>query len=153
MEESGGDDREGRDEISLLAKELIQLSVKGSMVAPFKYENLPMFCFGCGRMGYGLKDCTQIVPAKKSKISDDPPYTMALKAQSKLIGKVSMKFNVLLKKVGVQCSYTGGKVVLPKSYGIIERGNNEIRGSQGNMELMGGGDAKGVGMYIWDKGG
>ncbi|MBA0754182.1 hypothetical protein Gogos_005485 [Gossypium gossypioides] len=34
MEESGGEDREGRDEISLLAEELIQLSVKGSMVVP-----------------------------------------------------------------------------------------------------------------------
>ncbi|PPR90784.1 hypothetical protein GOBAR_AA29904 [Gossypium barbadense] len=34
MEESGGVDRERRDEISLLAEELIQLSVKGSMVVP-----------------------------------------------------------------------------------------------------------------------
>ncbi|PPD72639.1 hypothetical protein GOBAR_DD30463 [Gossypium barbadense] len=34
MEESGGDDRGGRDEISLLAEELIQLSVKESMVVP-----------------------------------------------------------------------------------------------------------------------
>ncbi|MBA0753721.1 hypothetical protein Gogos_019846 [Gossypium gossypioides] len=34
MEESGGEDREGRDEISLLVEELIQLSVKGSKVVP-----------------------------------------------------------------------------------------------------------------------
>ncbi|MFQ6654019.1 hypothetical protein Gotur_025154 [Gossypium turneri] len=34
MEESGGEDREGRDEISLLANELIQLTVKGSNVVP-----------------------------------------------------------------------------------------------------------------------
>ncbi|MBA0844824.1 hypothetical protein Goarm_023093 [Gossypium armourianum] len=34
MEESGGDDSGGRDEISLLAEELIQLSVKESMVVP-----------------------------------------------------------------------------------------------------------------------
>ncbi|MBA0636868.1 hypothetical protein Godav_029737 [Gossypium davidsonii] len=34
MEESGGEDREGRDEISLLADELIQLTVKGSKVVP-----------------------------------------------------------------------------------------------------------------------
>ncbi|KAH1047721.1 hypothetical protein J1N35_038505 [Gossypium stocksii] len=212
MEESGGDDREGRDEISLLAEELIQLSVKGSMVVPspkptlictvwtkklynpesfraqmksiwktwkkfeiqklgqnlflivfeleedlktiiegrpwlfrkkfdkkdllhaidvtfggvikseingdswrlrinldvqeplrqgifvsidnankswvpFKYENLPMFCFGCRRMGHGFKDCLQITPARKRKISDDPPYTLALKVESKLMGK------------------------------------------------------------------
>lgn len=23
---------------------------------PFKYENLPVFYFGCGRMGHGVKD-------------------------------------------------------------------------------------------------
>ncbi|MBA0551280.1 hypothetical protein Golob_022173, partial [Gossypium lobatum] len=34
MDASGGDDRERRDEISLLAEELVQLSVKGSMVVP-----------------------------------------------------------------------------------------------------------------------
>ncbi|MFQ6642489.1 hypothetical protein Gotur_017242 [Gossypium turneri] len=34
MEASGGDDRKRRDEISLLAEELVQLSVKGSMVVP-----------------------------------------------------------------------------------------------------------------------
>ncbi|PPD98507.1 hypothetical protein GOBAR_DD04467 [Gossypium barbadense] len=34
MGESGGDDREQRDEISLLTEELIQLSVKGSRVVP-----------------------------------------------------------------------------------------------------------------------
>ncbi|MBA0820438.1 hypothetical protein Gohar_028318 [Gossypium harknessii] len=34
MEASGGDDREGGDEIGLLAEELVQLSVKGSLVVP-----------------------------------------------------------------------------------------------------------------------
>ncbi|KAH1073352.1 hypothetical protein J1N35_025680 [Gossypium stocksii] len=34
MEESGGDDQERRDEISLLLEKFIQLSVKGSIVAP-----------------------------------------------------------------------------------------------------------------------
>ncbi|MBA0552331.1 hypothetical protein Golob_023153 [Gossypium lobatum] len=42
MEESGGDDRGGRDEISLLAEELIQLSVKESMVVPS--EKLTLIC-------------------------------------------------------------------------------------------------------------
>ncbi|MBA0679210.1 hypothetical protein Goari_010997 [Gossypium aridum] len=64
---------------------------------PFKYENLPMFCFGCGRMGHGLSNCTQIIPARKRKISENPSYSLALKAESKLIRKESMKFNVLLK--------------------------------------------------------
>ncbi|MBA0723100.1 hypothetical protein Golax_003709 [Gossypium laxum] len=191
MEESIGNDREGRDEISLLAKELIQLSVKGSMVVPNpkptlictvwteKLYNPESFraqmksscllefdkkdllhaigvMFGgvlryeisrdscrlkiklISRMGHGLKDCLQIIPAGKSKISDDPPYTLALKAESKLIGKESMKFNVLSKKVGAQCSYTGGIELLPNSSKIIVGGNNEIWRLHGNMELMGG---------------
>ncbi|PPD75790.1 hypothetical protein GOBAR_DD27286 [Gossypium barbadense] len=103
---------------------------------PFKYENLPMFCFGCGKMGHGLSNCTQIIPARKSKISENPPYTLALKAESKLIEKESMKFNVLMKQVGAQCSYTG-KRVLPKNSKIIESENNEVWGSQENIELMG----------------
>lgn len=27
---------------------------------PFKYECLPIFCFGCGQMGHGLKDCLSV---------------------------------------------------------------------------------------------
>ncbi|MBA0880329.1 hypothetical protein Goshw_001945 [Gossypium schwendimanii] len=42
MEESGGDDKGGRDEISLLAEELIQLSVKESMVVPT--DKLTLIC-------------------------------------------------------------------------------------------------------------
>ncbi|KAH1057211.1 hypothetical protein J1N35_035276, partial [Gossypium stocksii] len=76
----------------------------------FKYENLSMFCFGCKRMGHGLKDCLQITPTGKSKINNDPLYTLALKEESKLIGKESIKFNAFSKKEGVQCSYTGGNM-------------------------------------------
>ncbi|MBA0764393.1 hypothetical protein Gotri_013749, partial [Gossypium trilobum] len=39
--------------------------------------------------------------------------------------------------VGAQCSYTGGKRVLPKNSRIIESENNEVLGSQENIELMG----------------
>ncbi|MFQ6660786.1 hypothetical protein Gotur_029168 [Gossypium turneri] len=49
-----------------------------------------------------------------------------------------MKFNAMMKKVGVQSSYTGGKVVMAESSRIIGKENNEIRGAQGNMKLMGG---------------
>ncbi|MBA0575803.1 hypothetical protein Golob_024952, partial [Gossypium lobatum] len=188
MEESGGDGREGREEISLLAEELVMLSVNGSkktrkkfeiqmvgqnlfsiifeladdlelileamdrdqirltlssywmkidsnflefdkkdllhaigatfggrplqrgifvstdavskVLVPFKYENLPMFCFGCGRMSHGLSNCAQLTSERKSKISENPPYSLALKAELKLFGKESIKFNILTKKVG-----------------------------------------------------
>ncbi|MBA0664651.1 hypothetical protein Goklo_004619 [Gossypium klotzschianum] len=44
---------------------------------------------------------------KKNKIREDPPYTLALKAESKLVGKESIKINDFSKKVRAQCSYTG----------------------------------------------
>ncbi|MFQ6650879.1 hypothetical protein Gotur_022287, partial [Gossypium turneri] len=77
----------------------------------FKYEKLPIFCFGCGRVGYGLLDCSELNLAEKIKIREDPPYMLALKAESNLIGKESIKFNDFSKKVRVQCSYTGGSEV------------------------------------------
>ncbi|MBA0696868.1 hypothetical protein Goari_003388, partial [Gossypium aridum] len=76
---------------------------------PFKYENLSMFCFGCGRLEHGLSNCTQLTPERISKISETPPYSLALKAESKLFGKESIKFNAWIKKVGAQCSYTRGE--------------------------------------------
>ncbi|MBA0634173.1 hypothetical protein Godav_025534, partial [Gossypium davidsonii] len=105
---------------------------------PFKYENLSIFCFGCGRMGHGLTDCTQIIPARKSKISSDPPYSMALKAESKQVGKESLQFSAMWRNAVVQSSYTGGKVVLTISSKEFDERKNEIKEIQENMELMGG---------------
>ncbi|MBA0760078.1 hypothetical protein Gotri_022860 [Gossypium trilobum] len=34
----------------------ILASMQGKSWVPFKYENLPGFCFGCGRMGHGIKE-------------------------------------------------------------------------------------------------
>ncbi|MFQ6644988.1 hypothetical protein Gotur_020351 [Gossypium turneri] len=47
---------------------------------PFKYEKLPTFCFGCKRLGHGLHECTEITPAEKNRIREDPPFSLALKA-------------------------------------------------------------------------
>ncbi|MBA0752458.1 hypothetical protein Gogos_001291 [Gossypium gossypioides] len=131
MGESGGDGREKRDEISLLTEELIQLSVKRSMVVPRQNlflivfeleEDLELIMEGkpwlfrkslilFDRVGYGLSDCSELNPAEKIKIREDPPYTLALKAKSNLIGKESIKYNDFSKKVRAQCSYTGGSEV------------------------------------------
>ncbi|MBA0754491.1 hypothetical protein Gogos_021309, partial [Gossypium gossypioides] len=114
----------------------------------FKYENLPIYCFECGRMGHEITDCTQKIPARKSKISIDPPYTLALRAESKLVGKESLKFNAMMKKVGVQSSYTGDKVRLVEGSRVVEGEYNEIRGVQENSELMvGEGKLKKQGLY------
>ncbi|MBA0706383.1 hypothetical protein Golax_018496 [Gossypium laxum] len=91
----------------------------------FKYEKLPMFCFGCGRMGHSLKDCLELNPIEKEKFREDPPYTLALIAKSNLIGKESMKFNVFSKKVRAQCSYTGCTELLPTSIKTSMEGNNK----------------------------
>ncbi|MBA0809184.1 hypothetical protein Gohar_024856 [Gossypium harknessii] len=34
---------------------------QGKIWLSFKYENLPTFCFGCGRVGHRVKDCTEIL--------------------------------------------------------------------------------------------
>ncbi|MBA0881790.1 hypothetical protein Goshw_002636 [Gossypium schwendimanii] len=74
---------------------------------PFKYEKLPTFCFGCGRVGHGLHECTELTPTEKNRIREDPPYSLALKAESNLIGRESLKLNALSKKLQPQCSYIG----------------------------------------------
>ncbi|MBA0552741.1 hypothetical protein Golob_023521, partial [Gossypium lobatum] len=89
---------------------------------PFKYENLPLFCFGCGRMGHGMSNCNQIPPAKKSKVSENPPYSMALKVESRLVGKESLKFNSLMKQTGVQSFYMGGEKKTPNIIKSAEDG-------------------------------
>ncbi|PPD82730.1 hypothetical protein GOBAR_DD20345 [Gossypium barbadense] len=64
-------------------------------LALFKYENLSNFFFGCGRLGHGVK------------AEDDLPYSLALKAESSIIGKESLLFGSLMKTTMKQCYYTG----------------------------------------------
>ncbi|PPD70572.1 hypothetical protein GOBAR_DD32552 [Gossypium barbadense] len=106
---------------------------------PFKYENLPLFCFGCGRMGHGMSNCTQIPPARKIKISENHPYSVTLKAESRLVGKESMKFNSLMKQTGVQSSYTGGERKTPNIIKSAEEGYTDLGGSQEKLRLKEGG--------------
>ncbi|KAH1057617.1 hypothetical protein J1N35_035682 [Gossypium stocksii] len=166
MEESGGNEGFQGDEISLLAEELIQLTVKSSIIEPsekptliytiwtvksynpdsfkaqmksiwktrrkfeiqdkplrrgifvsidnqrrywvfFKYEKLPIFCFGYGRIGHGIPDCSVLTPANKEKIRDNPPFSLALKAELNLLGKESLQLNAFSRKTQSQCSYIG----------------------------------------------
>ncbi|MFQ6650220.1 hypothetical protein Gotur_022847 [Gossypium turneri] len=74
---------------------------------PFKYEKLPKFCFGYGKLGHDLQECTVVQPAEKDKIRENPPFSLALKAELNLVGRESLKFNALAKKLQPQCSYTG----------------------------------------------
>lgn len=74
---------------------------------PFKYENLPTFCFGCGILGYGIKKCGNIFETDKNKSDDELLYSIALRAKFNLMGKESLHFGLSNKKIMKQCLYTG----------------------------------------------
>ncbi|KAH1046825.1 hypothetical protein J1N35_037609 [Gossypium stocksii] len=50
--------------------EFCRLRVKLDVQKPlaFKYEKLPAFCFGCGKMGHGLQECKFYNLWKKTKL-------------------------------------------------------------------------------------
>ncbi|XP_052486335.1 uncharacterized protein LOC128041066 [Gossypium raimondii] len=102
---------------------------------PFKYEKLPTFSFGCGRLGHGIHDCSKFTPAEKNKIKEDPPFSLALKAESTLVGRESLKFNALLKKLQSQCSYVGGITKDQEEYLYMEQSSGLMRGIQDSTWL------------------
>ncbi|KAH1114470.1 hypothetical protein J1N35_007848 [Gossypium stocksii] len=80
---------------------------QGKTWLSFKYESLPTFCFGCDRLGHGVKDCTKIPLGDQVKTEDELPYSITLKAESSIIEKKSLWFGYLKKKTMKQCYYTG----------------------------------------------
>lgn len=73
---------------------------------PFEYENLSVFCYGCGRMGHDLQDCDVISNEIKQNADDELPFLAALKVESNLMGKESLKFGISARKIMKQWSYT-----------------------------------------------
>ncbi|PPS20413.1 hypothetical protein GOBAR_AA00143 [Gossypium barbadense] len=47
---------------------------------------MPVFCFGCGRLGHGVKECNEILLEEREKVEDEQSYSVALKAESNLLG-------------------------------------------------------------------
>lgn len=80
---------------------------QGKTWLPLKYESLPTFCFGCGRLGHGVKEYTKIPLEDRDKTENELPYSIALKAKSSIIGKESLWLGSLKKKTMKQCHYTG----------------------------------------------
>ncbi|MBA0693002.1 hypothetical protein Goari_010519 [Gossypium aridum] len=74
----------------------------------FKYENLPIFCFGCGRLGHGVKECQVLSSVEKERSDGDFPYSIELKAESNLVGKESLLFEFFTKESMKQYQYKGG---------------------------------------------
>ncbi|TYG50040.1 hypothetical protein ES288_D10G144100v1 [Gossypium darwinii] len=95
---------------------------------PFKYEKLPNFCFGCGMLGHSLHDCTEIIPAEENRIREDPPFSLALKAELNLVGRESLKLNALAKKLQTQCSYVDNSTENQEEYSYNEQSSGMIRG-------------------------
>lgn len=83
----------------------ISLREQGKVWLPFKYENLPQLCFGCGRMGHGLQDCMVCNKMVKGITIDYYPFSIALRAESNAVGKESLQFHSQAIKSMVQCSY------------------------------------------------
>ncbi|MBA0580981.1 hypothetical protein Gorai_023176 [Gossypium raimondii] len=75
----------------LRARIFILASMQGKSWVPFKYENLPGFCFGCGRMGHRIKERKDTLDESKEFPRDDVPFSLALKAESSLMGKLRQK--------------------------------------------------------------
>ncbi|MBA0629315.1 hypothetical protein Godav_023895 [Gossypium davidsonii] len=62
-------------------------------------------------MRHRVKECTCISVAEREKKDDEYPYSMALKAESNLIGKESLQFGFSTKRIMKQCFYTGANAV------------------------------------------
>lgn len=74
---------------------------------PFKYERLLRFCFGCGRMRHGLKDCMEVVQEVKELLEDALPYSLVFKTEFNFSSNTSIHLGVKSKSLSTQHSYLG----------------------------------------------
>lgn len=86
----------------------IASGTRGKVWLLFKYENLPVFCFGCGQMGHGVVDCTWISDADREKGEDDLLYSVALRVESPLVGNEVLKLGAYMNKHLKLRQYIGG---------------------------------------------
>ncbi|MBA0632063.1 hypothetical protein Godav_000875, partial [Gossypium davidsonii] len=84
---------------------------QGKIWLSFKYENLLTFYFRCGHLGHGVKNYMAISSEDHKKAEDDLPYSLALKAESSLLRRESLKFSFSTKKTMNQCYYTGDEAM------------------------------------------
>ncbi|KAH1097420.1 hypothetical protein J1N35_014341 [Gossypium stocksii] len=87
---------------------------------PFKYENLLIFCFGCGCMGHVVKDYLELKNLGREQFEGDLPYSVALCADSNIL---------VVRYQGEESSPS--KVVLPN---FIRMKDGNPNGLDGIME-------------------
>lgn len=85
----------------------VQVESNAKVWLPFKYESLLIFCFGCGRMYHNLRDCLEVSDSVKNMSKDDLPFSVALKAESKLVDKLSQKLIFNASKSLALVTYEG----------------------------------------------
>ncbi|MBA0804934.1 hypothetical protein Gohar_004487 [Gossypium harknessii] len=79
-------------------------------------------------MGHGIKDCNETPDESKELSKEDPPFSLALKVESNLIGKVNKQLGVTMKKSMPQHYYLG------RSDEAMEgNSNSDIRGEGGRQ--------------------
>lgn len=58
-------------------------------------------------MGHGVLDCEELSQEEKAKGEDSFPYSSALRAESKLLGRECFQFGFASRSPRVQRNYTG----------------------------------------------
>lgn len=71
----------------------------------FKYENLPTFCFECGKMGHSVQSCEKLPVQEKEKPMENFQFTNALREESSLFGREAFKLGFSSKKSMKECFY------------------------------------------------
>lgn len=120
----------------------VSMEDQGKVWLAFKYENLPIFCFNCGIMGLGVRDCDK--QHKRNPLEEeDMPYSNALKAETTLMGKEWMKFGPFKNVPFVQKANLGEEFV---SDGVSDRKETTVGGAASLPVVPGIGISNGGGL-------
>lgn len=85
---------------------------------------------------------------RKNRIRENLPFSLALKAELNLVGRESLKFNALSKKLQPQCLYTGSIKENQETYLHSGKSSDMIQGVQEDSWLT----ATGTGIKMQKEG-